>query len=84
MDFFNTTWKEHQNSFKTKNCNLGMPLKVFVNKDYLEIAIKESITDFRSKKELRSKITEIKINRVLVNLFKNAEFIDYLKTRISI
>lgn len=84
LDFFTITWKEHQNSFKTKNCNLGMPLKVFVNKDYLEIAIKEDINDFRSKRELRSKITEIRINRVLVNLFKNAQFIDYLKTRISV
>jgi hypothetical protein len=41
-----------------------------VNKDYLEIAIKEDINDFRSKKELRSKITEIRINQVLVNLLK--------------
>jgi hypothetical protein len=55
-----------------------------VNKNYLEIAIKEDINDFRSKRELRSKITEMRINRVLVNLFKNAEFIDYLKTRISV
>ena len=41
-----------------------------MNKDYLEIAIKEDINDFRSKKELRSKITEIRINQVLVNLLK--------------
>jgi len=61
-----------------------MPLKVSINRDYLEINTKQDINDFRSKRELRSKITEIRINRVLVNLFKNAMFIDYLKTRISV
>jgi hypothetical protein len=66
-----------------RNCNLGMPIKVFVNRDYLEIEIKEDIIDFRNKTELKSKITEIKINRVLLNLFKNNDINDYLKTRIS-
>lgn len=82
MDTFSLTWKEYQNSFKTKNSNLGMPLKVFVNKDYLEIDIKEDINDFRSKTELRSKITQIKINQVLLSLLKNPEFLTYIKTRI--
>jgi hypothetical protein len=83
MNAFNFTWKEYQNSFKTKNCNLGMPLKVFVNKDYLEIAIKEDINDFRSKTELKSKITEIRISLILLSFFNNPEFGDYLKTRIN-
>jgi hypothetical protein len=30
MDFFSTTWKEHQNSFKTKNCNQKSPFKTFI------------------------------------------------------
>jgi len=83
MDAFNLTWKEHQKSFKTKNCNLGMPLKVFVNKEYLEIDITEDINDFRSKTELRTKITSIKISRILLNIFKNIEISDYLKTKIN-
>lgn len=83
MDVFNIVWKEHQNSFKTKNCNLGMPLKVFFNKGYLEIDIKEKINDFRSKTELRSKITEIRISLVLLNLFKNTEFSNYVIARIN-
>jgi hypothetical protein len=83
MDAFNYTWNEHQDSFKTKNNNLGMPLKVFVNKGYLEIDVNADINDFRSKTELRSKITEIRISTVLLSLFKNTELADYLKTRIS-
>jgi hypothetical protein len=84
MGVFSKTWKEHQNSFKTKNCNLGMPLKVFVNRGYLEIDIKEDIVDFRSKTELRSKVTKINIGAILLNLFKNVQVFDYLKTRISV
>jgi hypothetical protein len=84
MDTFSLTWKEHQDSFKTKNCNLGMPLKVFVNKDYLEIEIKEDINDFRSKSELKTKITQIKINQVLLSLFNKNEFSAYIKKRIKI
>ncbi|OAD45433.1 hypothetical protein LPB303_06685 [Polaribacter atrinae] len=83
MDVFSKTWKEHQYGFETKNCNLGMPLKVFVNRGYLEIDIKEDIKDFRSKTELKSKITEIKINQVLFQLFKNTELSNYLITKIS-
>ncbi|MEM5540711.1 hypothetical protein [Olleya sp. AS48] len=83
MDAFNLTWKEHQNSFKTKNCNLGMPLKVFVNKEYLEIDINEEINDFRSKTELKTKITSIIISQLLLKLLKKTEFTNYLKTRIS-
>lgn len=80
---FNKVWKENQDKFKTKNCNLGMPLKVFVNRGYLEIDIKEDIMDFRSKTELKSKITEIRISQILLFYFTKTEFADYLKTRIS-
>jgi hypothetical protein len=83
IDTFSLIWKVHQNSFKTKNCNLGMPLKVFVNKDYLEIDKKEDINDFRSKTELRSNITEIRISQVLLKLFENTEFAAFLKKRIN-
>ncbi|TXD53924.1 hypothetical protein [Polaribacter sp. IC063] len=79
---FNKVWKENQDKFKTKNCNLGMPLKVFVNREYLEINIKEDIVDFRSKTELISKITEIRICLRLLNFFNNTELEDYLETRI--
>ena len=83
IDAFSLIWKEHQNSFKTKNCNLGMPLKVFVNNTYLEIGITQDINDFRSKTELRSKVTSIKINQFLLKLLKKNESYDYLKTRIN-
>jgi hypothetical protein len=80
---FNKVWKENQDKFKTKNCNLGMPLKVFVNRECLEIDIKEDIIDFRSKTELRSKITEIRISLILLSFFNNTELEHYLKTRIN-
>lgn len=83
MGAFSLIWKEHQNSFKTKNSNLGMPLKVFVNKSYLEIDITDSINDFRSKTELKSKVIQIKISTILLNLLKNPEFSAYLKTRVN-
>lgn len=83
MDTFRFTWKEHQSSFKTKNSNLGMPLKVFVNRNYLEINIKEDINDFRSKTELKFKIKSLKINSVLLSLFQRPNLSEYLKTRIS-
>lgn len=79
---FNKVWKENQDKFKTKNCNLGMPLKVFVNREYLVIEINEDINDFRSKIELRSKIEKIKINHDLIKLFENKNIRSYLKTRI--
>ena len=82
LDSFSLTWKEHQDRFKTKNCNLGMPLKVFVNKDYLEIEIKEEINDFRSKTELRSKITLVRINPLLTNILNSQKSKNYLESRI--
>ena len=84
IDTFSLIWKEHQYSFKTKNCSVGMPLKVFVNRDYLEVDSKEDIIDFRNKTELKNKITQIKINPVLLRLFKQPEFPNYIKTRINI
>jgi len=83
ISIFNKVWKENQVKFKTKNCNLGMPLKVFVNRGYLEIDIKEDIVDFRSRTELKFKITSLKINRILLELFADTELDDYLKTRIN-
>jgi hypothetical protein len=83
IDAFSLTWKENQNSFKTKNCNLGMPLKVFINRDYLEIQIKEDIIDFRNKTELKSKISSIKISPLLLNILSKQEISEYLKTRIT-
>jgi hypothetical protein len=81
---FDFVWEQHQDSFKTNNNNLGMPLKVFVNRGYLEIEIKEDIIDFRNKTELKSKIISLKINSVLLNLFKSQNLAQYLKTRINL
>jgi hypothetical protein len=50
-----------------------MPLKVFVNRGYLEIDIKEDIVDFRSKTELTNKIIKIEICIILKNLFQKPD-----------
>jgi hypothetical protein len=67
-----------------RNCNLGMPLKVFVNKGYLEIDIKEDIVDFRSKTELREKVIQIEISTILISLFKSHRILNNLNERIKI
>lgn len=83
IDVFDSIWKEHQNTFKTKNRNLGMPLRVFVNRDYVKIEINEDIKDFRNKIEIKTKIKKIILSQLLINLMKNKKFIEYLKTRIK-
>jgi hypothetical protein len=80
---FNKVWKESQDRFKTKNCNLGMPLKVFVNRGYLEIDVKENIIDFRSKTELTNKITRIEISPVLQNLFQQPKILNHFYKQIN-
>ena len=81
---FNKVWKENQDKFKTKNCNLGMPLKVFVNREYLEIDIKEDIVDFRSKTELTNKIIKIEICAILKNLFQKPDIKNEFINKINV
>jgi hypothetical protein len=83
IETFTKVWKENQNLFKSKNNNPGMPIKVFVNKGYLEITIRENIVDFRNKTELKSKISSIKISSLLLNILSRREIYQYLKTRIN-
>ena len=60
-----------------------MPIKVFVNKGYLEIKIKEDIVDFRNKAELKSKISQIEISTILLNLFQQSEILNQLNKRVN-
>lgn len=68
---------------KSKNNNPVMPIKVFVNKGYLEIELKEDFFDFRNKTELRSKITSIKVSSLLLSILGSREVFEHLKTRIN-
>jgi hypothetical protein len=83
IETFSMVWKENQSMFKSKNNNPGMPIKVFVNKGYLEIKIKENIVDFRNKTELKSKISQIEISTILLNLFQQSEILNQLNKRIN-
>lgn len=80
---FQKVWKEHQSKFQTKNNKIGLPLKAFVNKGFVEIDIIDTIADFRKNQELETKITNVKIDEVLLNLFKIEKVKEYLVKRIS-
>lgn len=80
---FQEVWKTYKNKFKTTNNKLGMPLKAFVNKEYLTIEIREQIFDFRNLSELESKISNLIIEDILISLFKLDNIEEYLVSRIS-
>lgn len=83
LETFKTIWKNNQNLFKSKNCNLGLPLRAFVNNGFLEISITAEIKDFRNRKELTNKISELKLSDLLLNILKEKDFYEYIKTRIN-
>lgn len=82
IDTFEVVWKENEEKFKTKNCNLGMPLKVFVDKEYLEIDLNQNINDFRNKTELNAKIKQILVSPILKNILINEKSEAYLISRL--
>ena len=45
---FQKVWKEYKNLFISKNNKVGLPLKAFVNRGYLNLIINECINDFRN------------------------------------
>ncbi|MBN4082976.1 hypothetical protein JYT50_01175 [bacterium AH-315-A23] len=80
---FRKVWSDYKGKFKSENCNLGLPLKAFVKRGYIEIKTTQNINDFRSKKELESKISAVKINGILIELFSNINLKDNLISRID-
>lgn len=80
---FKENWKAHQNKFKTKNNKIGLPLKAFINKGYIEIKTNDDINDFRNNSELESKITMLKIDSILLNIFRETKSNSYLIERIT-
>jgi hypothetical protein len=81
---FQKVWKEHQDKFQTKNNKIGLPLKAFVNRGFVEIDIIDSIADFRRNQELEAKITNVKIGNELLKLLKIEKINEYLIERIVI
>ena len=82
LDSFRILWNQNQNKYKTKNCNLGMPLKVFVNKGFLKLILTDEIYDFRNRKELLTKINQIVISSFLYQLLLNEQSEKYILSRI--
>jgi predicted nucleotidyltransferase len=81
---FQKVWKEHQDKFQSKNNKIGLPLKAFVNRGFVEIDLTDTISDFRKNQELETKITNVKIDEVLLKLFKIEKVKEYLVKRIVI
>jgi len=80
---FQKIWNDYQYKFKTINNNIGLPLKAFNNRGYIELGVKDTINDFRNNLELMSKISSLKIDNVLIQLFKNEDIRNYFIHRIS-
>jgi len=80
---FQKIWNDHQYKFKTINNKIGLPLKAFNNRGYIELDVKDTINDFRNNLELMSKISSLKIDNVLLKLFANDGISNYLINRIS-
>jgi hypothetical protein len=81
---FQKVWNDHQDKFESKNNKIGLPLKAFVNKGYIELAVTNTINDFRNNLELESKISSLKFSDEIIKLFSNDNVKNYLISRISI
>lgn len=80
---FQKVWKEHQSKFKTRNNKIGLPLKAFLNREFIQIELTDTISDFRKNQELEEKITELRIGNEIKKIMKQIEVKEYLITRIS-
>jgi hypothetical protein len=83
-DEFQKVWNEHKNSFISNNNKVGLPLKAFVNREYLQLNGAEIINDFRNNSELESKITSLTVSYELLKLYIDESIENYLTSRISI
>lgn len=80
---FQKVWTEYSNLFISKNNKVGLPLRAFVNREYLQLIITEGIKDFRNISELEEKISNVKIDRSILQLFKDIDIKNYLISRIT-
>lgn len=80
---FQKIWNLHKEKFNSKNNKVGLPLKAFSNRGYLDLSITNQINDFRNNFELETKISSLKIEPILIQLFQNSDFEKYLRTRIT-
>ena len=81
---FKENWKAHQSKFETKNNKIGLPLKAFINKGYIKIETSDVINDFRNNSELESKISMLKIDNILIDIFRKMNSNSSLIERITI
>jgi hypothetical protein len=79
---FQKVWKEHKNLFISKNNKIGLPLKAFVNREYIQLITTDVINDFRNNLELEIKVKSIKMYKATTQLFQDSDIKKYLITRI--
>lgn len=79
---FDSNWAKYSHLYSTKNINIGMPIKAMMNKSLLEIKTKDTIFNYRKRKEILSKIETIKLSNEL-KTFLNSVNLDYLIRRIT-
>lgn len=79
---FQKVWNEHQSKFRTKNNKIGLPLKAFLNREFIQIELTGDISDFRKNQELEDKISNIKIDTELSKILKTKELNKKLVERI--
>jgi hypothetical protein len=81
---FQKLWSEHQDKFESKNNKIGLPLKAFINKGYIELVVSNTIKDFRNNSELEAKISSLTLSDELLKLYCDESIKNYLTSRISI
>lgn len=79
---FQQVWNQHKNVFVSKNNKIGLPLKAFVNREYLQLSTSDVINDFRNNLELHTKVETIIMDTVITQLFQDSDIKKYLITRI--
>jgi hypothetical protein len=80
---FQKVWEDHKKTFKSKNNKIGLPLKAFTNRGYIRLVLTDDIIDFRNNLELTTKISNIKIEPILLSFFSHVDLNKYLISRIT-
>jgi len=80
---FQQVWEDYKSQFASTNNNIGLPLKAFINRDYIRLTLKSDISNFRNTKELKREISTIEIDTILIQLLQQNDIKSYLISKIA-
>lgn len=80
---FQKVWEHNKSDFVSTNNRIGLPLKAFLNKKFIRLTLRNEIKSFRKTEELKREISNIEIDKILVNLFRQDNLKIYLISRIT-